>query len=450
MKASIAIALAALLSLSEPVTVYTHATLIDGTGAPARSNMTVIVSGRKIKAVFQDGSRPVPPAATTVDLTGRFLMPGLIDSHVHLGTQARDSGVMQAILASVFMHGVTTVRDMGGSMKIVTPLAYAGQSDTVRSPRVFYSAIFAGPGRWFEGEFGVNAASGFRSGESPLVRRVDARIDVRAVVADAKAAGATGIKIYNSVDQQVVRALVTEAHRQHMRAWSHLSVDPGRPSDLIADGVDVVSHADQFRAELLRTTAPATDSVSRAVRLRELRAMSPDSPRFSSLIASMKRKHTILDPTLSIMLPRQTPADTSRANMLNVYGTFHFSAAMTRRAAQAGIPIVAGTDAIGGSSANLHAELQMLVDSAGLTPLQAIRAATMNGAMALSAQDSLGSIGPGKIADMIILCADPSSNIRNTQAIAAVVKGGRIFKRSAAPSVGPLAKGPGAPSNCAI
>ena len=95
---------------------------------------------------------------------------------------------------------------------------------------------------------------------------------------------------------------------------------------------------------------------------------------------------------------------------------------MTRRANRVGIPIVAGTDAIGGSAANLHAELQLLVDSAGLSPLEALRAATVNGARAIGLQDSLGTIAPGKIADLVVLRGDPSRDIRNTQTVTMVIK----------------------------
>src|SRR5688500_11122170 len=94
---------------AEPITAFRNATIIDGTGKEPRLNMTILVVGRKITGIFPTDSRPVPPDARIVDLTDKFVMPGLIDAHVHLGSRARDSGVMESILRSVFMHGVTTV-----------------------------------------------------------------------------------------------------------------------------------------------------------------------------------------------------------------------------------------------------------------------------------------------------------------------------------------------------
>jgi imidazolonepropionase-like amidohydrolase len=414
------------------VVALTHAVVIDGTGSAAKRDMTVLIEGRRITAIFASGTRSLPASATIKDLSGQFLIPGLIDSHVHIGTQPRDSGVMEAILRNVLMDGVTTVRDMGGSMRIIVPLASRSTSDTAAIPRIYYSAIMAGPGRWFEGAFGENAAGGSPMGQSPLVRRIDANTDVKQVITDARKAGAHAIKIYNGIDATMVRRLADEAHRQHLRVWSHFDVNPARPGDLIAAGVEVVSHADQFRGEVLSNAARGSDSISRALRLQEARSIQPTSATFDRLLGLMKQKGTMLDPTLTIMVPREPPADRSAENMERVYGTFRFAKAMTRRAVSAGIPIVAGTDAIGGSTANLHRELQFLADSVGLTPLQTIRAATLNGALALGMADSLGTIAPGKIADVVILCADPTQSIRNTQAVAAVIKGGILFERKTA------------------
>jgi hypothetical protein len=327
-------------------------------------------------------------------------------------------------------------------MKIVRPLAASSRGNAIPRPRIYYSAIMAGPGRWFEGAFGRNAAGGMEVGKSPLVQRVDGGTNVVTAIAAAKNAGATGIKIYNAVDPKLVRALAAEAHRVGLKVWSHFWVDPGRPMDIVLAGADVVSHADQFRPQLLSTGALGTDSTSRALRAEEVKWITAGAPGFNDMLAEMRRRGTMLDPTLTIMLPRERPADTSKTNIERVYRTFRFAAAMTRRALATGIPIVAGTDAIGGSTANLHAELQVLVDSAGLTPLQALRAATLNGALAVGSADSLGSLKAGKIADLVILCADPSADISNTQAIFAVIKGGTVYRRTKPRRPGPLARPP--------
>jgi len=169
--------------------------------------------------------------------------------------------------------------------------------------------------------------------------------------------------------------------------------------------------------------------------------MRPDDARLTSLLGQMRKAGTMLDPTMFIMA--QTGAtDTSTARVDRLTSAFRFNAAMIRRTVAAGIPIVAGTDAIGGSTANLHAELQLLVDSAGLSPLQALRAAGENAARAIGVQDSLGTVAAGKLADLVVLRANPAADIRNTQTVAMVMKAGVIYPRTTPRSPGPLAQPP--------
>ncbi|HKP76670.1 MAG TPA: amidohydrolase family protein, partial [Longimicrobiaceae bacterium] len=234
-------------------------------------------------------------------------------------------------------------------------------------------------------------------------------------------------------------------HRQGLRVWSHLSVDPGRPRDVVAAGADVVSHADMFVGQAM-PLPPADTAVEaqRLVRDSVLRVLSPDDARLRDLIALMRRRGTMLDETLYVVAGAAAGSE-GRPNPRYV-ALLHFAAEMVRRAHAVGVPIAAGTDAVGGSTPNLHAELQLLADSAGLTPLEAIRAATLNGARAIGAQDSLGTVAAGKLADLVVLAADPSRDIRNTQTVVAVVKGGVMHERTRAWRTGPLASPPPAAS----
>lgn len=420
-----------------------HATVIDGTGAPPRPGMTVLVRGSRIAAVAPDGARPLPPGARVVDLRGRYLIPGLIDAHVHMGTIPRPPEVARGVLRAALLGGVTSVRDMGGSLDVVGPLARDGARNDFDSPRIFYSAIMAGPGGWFEGERGRRMAGAYPVGEAPAVRRVDAATDVRRVIAEAKAAGVSGIKVYNTVDPALIRRLVAEAHRQGLRAWSHLAVDPGRPGEVVAAGVDVVSHGDMFVGEVMPAPRPgATVEEQRAVRDSVVRATPPGSAPFSAVLDAMRRRGTILDATLYIIAG--AAVDTAGRPNERYARLLDFAAAMVRRADSAGVPVAAGTDHIGGSTPNIHAELQLLVSRAGLTPLEALRAATSTGARAIGAQDSLGTVAPGKVADLVVLAADPSRDIRNTQTVVMVLKGGRVLERTTPWRPGPHASPPSA------
>jgi imidazolonepropionase-like amidohydrolase len=418
-----------------------HATVIDGTGARPRPNTTIVIRGTRIVEVADDAAARIPPGSRVVDLRGRYVIPGLIDSHVHFGTIPRSPEITRAVLAATLMGGVTTVRDMGGALHVVQPLARASADAEAQSPRIYYSAIVAGPGGWFEADRGRRMAGAYAPGESPAVRRVGAGSDVRRVIADARRAGATGIKLYNTVPPPLMAALAAEARRQGLRVWSHLAVDPGRPGDVVRAGAEVVTHADQFAGEVMpEPSADTAVEARRLVRDSVLRAVQPDDARLRELVALMRRRGTMLDATLFIVAGAATDAE-GRVNE-RYARLFAFAAAMVRRAHAAGVPVVAGTDAVGGSTPNLHAELQLLVDRAGLTPLEALRAATLNGARALGAQDSLGTVAAGKLADLVVLAADPARDIRNTQTVVAVIKGGVMRERATPWRQGPHASPP--------
>ena len=424
-----------------PSIALVHATVIDGTGSAPRPNTTIVIRGTRIVQVASDGAARIPAGARTVDLRGRYVIPGLIDSHVHFGTIPRPPNIVRGVLEAALMGGVTTVRDMGGALHVVRPLALASRDAASLSPRVYYSAIVAGPGGWFTGERGQRMAGGYAPGESPALRRVGPGTDVRRVIADARAAGVTGIKIYNTVPPALMASLAAEARRQGVRVWSHLGVDGSRPSDVVAAGAEVVTHADMFVGQAM-PLPPADTAVEaqRLVRDSVIRVLSPDDGRLRALLAEMRRRGTMLDATLYVVAGAAT--DSAGRPNPRYTALFAFAAEMVRRAHAAGVPILAGTDAVGGSTPNLHAELQLLVGRAGLTPLEAIRAATLNGARALGAQDSLGTVAAGKLADLVVLSADPTRDIRNTQTVVAVMKGGVMRERTRPWRQGPHASPP--------
>lgn len=284
-----------------PAEALANVTVIDGTGAPGRPGMTIIVRDRRIAAIVP-ASRPLPPDTRVTDMRGKFVIPGLIDAHVHLGTQPRPPGVMAAILRSVFMGGVTSVRDMGGQLDLVRPHATTGTVDTIPTPRVVYSAIAAGPGFWFDGDRARFFAGDHPVGLSPVVRRVEDTTSLPALMAGARRAGASAIKIYNTVDSATVHALAREARAHGLAVWSHSYVDPSPPSNVVRAGASVVSHADGFIYEAMSAAARRgpRDSV-RAARHVAFLGTTADHPAIRGLVSEMKRRGTILDATLFIM-----------------------------------------------------------------------------------------------------------------------------------------------------
>jgi imidazolonepropionase-like amidohydrolase len=198
--------------------------------------------------------------------------------------------------------------------------------------------------------------------------------------------------------------------------WAHLATFPAKPSDVVSAGVQVVSHAMLVAWEV----QPLRDWKSRG---RVDLSITPDQPAVQRLFALMKSKGTIFDPTLFVYRADSTAADTSLRKRTELRAI-----EVVRAAHAAGVTIAAGTDGMqddGPGLPNIHVELEMLV-RAGLSPLEALTAATRTNAAALGISATHGTIAVGKAADLLVLSADPLSDIRNTRRIALVIRRGRI------------------------
>ena len=392
-----------------PVVALAHVTVIDGTGAPARPGRTLLLRDGRIAGEFASDSTEPPAGAEVLDLRGRWVIPGLIDTHVHLATDPsagdRRDLVIQR-LRNALHGGVTTVRDMAGDGRALAELARAALVGDIESPAIYYAALAAGP-EFFTDPRVLAVSRGVPPGEAPWARAVTAKTDWRQVVAEARGTGATAIKVYAAVSAPVLKPLVREAHRQGLRVWAHAALFPARPSEVVAAGVDVVSHASLLAWETAERLPSLTER-------RRVQPPSVDDPRIQSLLKTMARRGTILDATLFVM--GDAPPEIRR-----------WSSEVTRAAWAAGVPVSAGTDSIGvdapGTPPNIHEELALLVE-AGLSPLDAITAATRNGARAIGIEAVRGTIAPGLAADLVVLGADPLADIHHTRDIVLVFRDG--------------------------
>lgn len=410
---------------SNETTALTNVTLIDGNGGPPQPQMTVIISGERIVDIFHAGKKP-PADARVIDLSGHYIIPGLIDSHVHLGAGQTKEGIDRLLRFALF-GGITTVRDMGGDAIALQELAKAASSRETLSPRIYFCALMGGP-TFFSDPRVQASAHGLIAGDTAWLRAITPETNIAKAVAEAKATGATGVKIYADLPAALVSKISAEAHRQRLKVWSHSTIFPAKPSDAILADVNVLSHS----AYLVWEGASRVPDSYRARLSADYESVPVGSDAITALLTRMREKGTILDATLFVFnnLARaaQPPPGVRDMKLL-----LDWTVRVTKRAHELGVKVAAGTDSMGvpGRDAlpNLHSELEMLVTHCGFTPLEAVTAATRIGAETLGITDSYGTIAKGKIADMVVLSGDPSKDIRNTVRIVYVVKGGKLHKR---------------------
>ncbi|MBS0383239.1 MAG: amidohydrolase family protein [Proteobacteria bacterium] len=410
--------------------LLTHVGLIDGTGASVQRDMTIEIEGGRIAAVYPGNSRPVPKDAEVRDLSGRYVIPGLIDAHVHITDAEPDIAHYKTFLHALLLGGVTGIRDMAGDDRLLQFLAEQANSDAFASPDIFYVALMAGPTFFKEDFRAQDASKGEPLGFAPWMQAITAKTDIPLAVAEAKGTGATGIKLYANLPAALVKVITAEAHRQGLRVWTHATIFPAKPSDAVDAGADTISHSPY----LVWEAAPSVPDDYRMRAMGDFEHVKPDAPQIVALLDAMKQRGTILDATLLVfkneaqLHPQSVGA-----------GIMPWSYAVTRLAHQRGVLIDAGTDDAGfpygkdgpelDRSPSVHEEMALLVEHCGFTPLQAIEAATEVGAAALGQSAQRGTITPGKFADLVVLDADPSRDIRNTTKIDFVVKHGRVYTR---------------------
>jgi imidazolonepropionase-like amidohydrolase len=391
-------------------------TVIDGTDAAPKPRMTVILRGGRITDLLAPGAA-APATDTTVDGAGRYLIPGLIDAHVHIGTQPWAREVDQ--LGRALRGGITSVFDMAGDTRATGNLARASLVGEIRAPSIYYVALMAGPA-FFTDRRVLAASRGYPPGTAPWMQSITNETDLVRAVATAKGTGAVAIKLYAALTGPLAARISTEARRQGIRTVAHATTFPGRPLELAQGGVNVLAHAPYLVWE---GSAP---SDSFALRARgDFVGVPVASPAIERLLTSMRDLGTMLNPTVWIFAEQQPQDSAAKVRAPWMY-------AITKRAAQLGVPIVAGTDGLfgiaGDSLPTLHRELELLVSGAGLTPAQALASATLNGARAIGVADQTGTIAVGKAADLVLLDADPLADIRNTRRIAVVIKNGLVVR----------------------
>jgi imidazolonepropionase-like amidohydrolase len=406
-------------------TVYRHATVIDAMADAPRTDMAVITDGERIAAVVPDSSlKPNELSGSTqVDLTGRYLLPGLIDSHQHFATPP-DRAEAEARLKRDLYSGITATRDMADDLRQMADIARQARVGEIASPDIYYAALMAGPS-FFDDPRTQAIAQGAVAGQVPWEQAIDSKTDLPLAVARAKGTYATAIKIYANRPGPLVSAITEEAHRQGMEVWTHAMVFPATPREVVDSGVDTVSHTCYLAYQAMDRRP---DSYQHRFPV-DASLFAGDNPVMARLFEDMARRGTILDATVHVYREVEAAAKERHQPPLC---TVALAGKLTNQAWRSGVTISAGTDGdtpISEPWPALFDELQLLHDSAGLPPMAVIKAATLNGAKAAGQEKDMGTIEVGKLANMAVLAKNPLADVRNFQSVVLTVKRGRQFPR---------------------
>ncbi len=424
----------------------THATVIDGTGGAPRAGMTVIVSGRRIVAVASDNAVRAPAGARVVDARGKYLIPGLWDMHVHLAKAGAQS------LGLFVANGVTSVRDMGGDFAMIRALRDSVHVGQRVGPRI------KTPGPILEDP--ANVARMLRDGTVEPVARFRAPVataaDAERVVDSIARLGVDFVKVRTVASPEVYLAIGRAVRRHGLTLVGHMV---STPDDILAANQRSVEHVilaqlgalpPTERRRAIQAFVAAGIGMVPTLVVGEKSLFVPDSLAAALVGDSAGRLdarrryvagYLVADWQEQIAERTQGPPvpwATIVPGLLSLQREIH----------AAGARMLPGTDvatALLYPGFSLHEELEQMVRHLGMTPAQALVSATRYPAEFFGMQDLLGTIGPGKLADLVLLDADPLVDIRNTTKLGGVVANGRYLDRAALDSLLAGATGRGVP-----
>jgi imidazolonepropionase-like amidohydrolase len=434
--------------------------LIDATGSAPQPDMTVFLVDERIAAIGPSNSVFVPRKTKTLDASGKFLIPGLVDMHVHLTGAGEPTGSREFILPLLLANGITTVRDMGGNLESLITLRHEIEHGQLQAPRIF----FAGP--YLDGQ------PPFFQPSLVVTNSKEARENVHSLISR----GADFIKVQSNLSRDAYFAIADVCRREHVTFVGHVpdhvtaaeASDGGQKSIEHLTGVLRACSSDE--ASLMRkqfAVAPRKATIGQSLN-RELGWQSELLQSYSdeqgaALIAKFLRNLTWQVPTLILLrndafpTPETDPSHDLRRKYIPLQvltnwqkgakdrdkgatpqefslrtSLMQASLRIVGKMNRAGVPIMAGTDTTApyvfpGSS--LHEELALLVQ-AGFTPMQALQAATKLPAEFLGKLQTQGTIEQSKFADLVLLDANPLDDIHNTQKIRAVILRGKLLDRS--------------------
>jgi imidazolonepropionase-like amidohydrolase len=428
---------------SKPVFSIVNVTIIDVKGGPTLLHRTVVVRDGKIEDIRYSTEFKKPPGQQ-INGTGKFLIPGLWDMHVHIAFGDWFPHAKEVTLPLFIANGITGVRDMGSDLEVLQRWRKEIIAGTLVGPRIVMSGpMLDGPKPRFPSSMAITTPD-----------------DGRRAVDDLKARGVDFIKLQSLIPRDAAFAIAEEAKKQQIPFVGHVP-DSVRASEMSNAGQKSFEHL----IGIFEGASPLEDEFIKGAAKGPGKFLATyDADRAAKVFALLAKNQTWQCPTLvwergGNLIELSDFVKDSRAKYVPAYWKdvtwkrftdqvmheFNTDDLPTRRRFvekelqvvnqmhDAGIPFLAGTDTPPGvyifPGFSLHEELQRFV-AAGFTRLDALQTATVNPAKFLGRENDLGTVEKGKLADLVLLDANPLDDIRNTQKIAGVVANGRYFSRA--------------------
>lgn len=405
--------LVATLPTNAQTILLENVSIIDGKSDFVRHRQFILIENDVISKIGPHPYSSDIENITRLNYSGYYVLPGLIDAHVHLATDPSDTDrieLSEQRLSIMLRNGITGVRDMAGDVRQLAYLARQAGLDEIISPDIYYSALMAGP-IFFDDPRTKAASKGYESGTAAWMLGVSPDDNLDLLVAAAKGSGASGIKLYADMSGELVKRIIKSANQQNMPVWAHASVIPSMPSDAVNAGVGSLSHATLLAWESSEKK-PASGKSRNSETLIDV-----SHPRFKSLLIAMRDKQIFLEPTLLIY------NDGTRAQV------FENGVKATKAAYEAGVPLIVGTDENIDIENFTHLplinEMIALVDLVGMAEMDVIKATTINSAVLLGIDHQVGAVENGKKANLLVVKSNPIDDLRNLKSVIAVFKNGK-------------------------
>jgi imidazolonepropionase-like amidohydrolase len=398
-------------SATAQVTLLTHATVIDGTGAGAQKDITIVIEKGRIRDMEPSSKVSTPAGATVVDLTGKFVVPGIINAHGHVGAKTEPQ------LRQYALYGITTVTSMQTDPDEVVQVREAQKRGDLRGARV--------------------STIKYRFAPDPEVATPQ---QARAKVDESVAAGADYIKLWvdggfgtrAKLSPEVCAAVLDQARKHGKLTFAHI-YELSDAKMLVEQGLNVLAHNVRDRevdSEFITLVKQRNVSLIPTLARDELLFVYGDSPAWIDDPFFIK---FVAPERLAVLKTKIRDEQAKNPQRALIKAGFEMNKINLKKLSDGGVRIALGTDSGGAADRffvqgySEHREMELMVQS-GLTPMQVIQSFSKGASEALGIDKDFGTLAKGKAADLLVLEKNPLENITNMRTIQAIYLGGKKFE----------------------